>query len=226
MKLVAYLRVSTTDQVDGLGLDLQRDAIAALGHDIVATYADEGVSGTTPDRPGLVDAFGMVRAGEAEGIAVYRLDRLARDVILQETLLRELWSLGGCLVSCSEAERAYVVPDDRSDPARTLIRQVLGAVSAYERAMIAFRMGSGRRKKIAAGGWGGGPVPFGWQRDGSGGLVENVEEQGAIASMRQMRDEGETLEVIAGLLNRWNTTNRGRPWTHSAVRRALLSNVD
>ena len=49
MRLVAYLRVSTDAQTDGLGLDVQAATITKWArdhhHTIVATFADAGVSG-------------------------------------------------------------------------------------------------------------------------------------------------------------------------------------
>ncbi len=57
MKLAGYLRVSTEGQVDAFGKDVQRDAIerwAGLnGHEIVAWFEEDGVSGKTDggDRP-------------------------------------------------------------------------------------------------------------------------------------------------------------------------------
>ena len=54
--------------------------------------------------------------------------------------------------STSTAEAGYL-GDDPDDPSRTLIRQVLGAVSQYERSMIALRLRSGRRRKAQHGGY-------------------------------------------------------------------------
>src|SRR5262245_51778814 len=97
MRVVAYLRVSTDRQVDeGLGLDVQRDAIRrwarAGGHRVVAWCADEGVSGANgiETRVGLYDALTQLRTGRAAALVVFRLDRLARDLILQEQLLAEV----------------------------------------------------------------------------------------------------------------------------------------
>ena len=59
---------------------------------------------------------------------VYRLDRLARDLIVQETVLAEVKRLGGEVFSTSAAEAGYL-SDDPDDPSRKLIRQVLGAVA-------------------------------------------------------------------------------------------------
>ena len=47
--------------------------------------------------------------------------------------------MGAEVFSTSDAEQGYL-QDDPSDPSRKLIRQVLGAVAEYERAMIRLRL--------------------------------------------------------------------------------------
>jgi DNA invertase Pin-like site-specific DNA recombinase len=82
----------------------------------------------------------MLRTKEADALIVYRLDRLARDLVLEEQLLAEAWRMGAVVFSTSAGESAYL-EDDPLDPSRRLIRQVLGAVNEYERAMIGLRDG-------------------------------------------------------------------------------------
>ncbi len=47
----------------------------------------------------------------AEGIVVYRLDRLARDLVLQEQLLAELRRVSAAVFSTSAGEDAYLADD-------------------------------------------------------------------------------------------------------------------
>src|SRR5207244_624236 len=110
MKVVAYLRVSTDKQVEqGLGLDVQRQAVRAwaeeLGHRVVRWCVGEGVSGSNglDTRDALPNALEVLRERRAAGLVVYRLDRLARDLIVQETLLAELRRLGADVFSTSAA---------------------------------------------------------------------------------------------------------------------------
>jgi DNA invertase Pin-like site-specific DNA recombinase len=70
--------------------------------------------------------------------------------------------------------------DDPEDPSRRLIRQVLGAVSEYERAMIALRLRRGRAAKGARGGFAYGSPAFGHRAAGRA-LVPDEREQAAIA---------------------------------------------
>ncbi|MDP9402618.1 MAG: recombinase family protein [Actinomycetota bacterium] len=57
----------------------------------MALVADEGVSGTLADRAGLAEALALLRERAAWGLVVHGLDRLARDLVLQEQLLAECW---------------------------------------------------------------------------------------------------------------------------------------
>jgi len=205
MKVVAYLRVSTDRQAEeGLGLDVQQQAIRAWakqhGHRVALWARDEGVSGSNglDTRDGLLDALAALRSGQGKGLVVYRLDRLARDLIVQETLLGELRRMGAEVFSTSPSEAAYLT-DDPDDPSRALIRQVLGAVAQYERAMIALRLRSGRRRKAERGGYAYGSPPFGWEaKDGE--LIEHPAEQVVLARIRELHGEGRSLREIAATL--------------------------
>ena len=86
MKLIGYIRVSTSGQVeDGHGLDIQEAAIRTWSkehrHRVVDVFRDEGVSGSQEQRDGLEDALSAVRFNGAEGIVVSSLDRLARSLV-------------------------------------------------------------------------------------------------------------------------------------------------
>jgi DNA invertase Pin-like site-specific DNA recombinase len=186
---------------------------------------DEGMSGALDflHRPGLAEALRRLGEGEADTLVCYRLDRLARELVVQEQTLAAAWATGATVLSCSAAERVWCQPDDDDDPARTLVRQVLAAVGQYERRMIRLRLRSGRRRAIAQGRWGGGPTPFGWAPGETGELVPEAEEAEVVRQMEAHRDAGLSLNSVAELLNETETWNRGRPWTAAAVRRALTS---
>jgi DNA invertase Pin-like site-specific DNA recombinase len=227
-KVVGYLRVSTDRQAEeGHGLDVQRQAITKWakesGYRLSGLVADEGISGSNglDTRIALADALDLVRRREVTGIVVYRLDRLARDLVLQETLLADIRRMGGELFSTSAAEAGYL-GDDPDDPSRTLIRQVLGAVSQYERSMISLRLRSGRRRKAEKGGYAFGSPPFGL-RSADGELTVDEDEQRTLARIRQLHEEGMSVRGIAVLLSdEGHRTKRGETtWHPTTVARAL-----
>jgi DNA invertase Pin-like site-specific DNA recombinase len=205
MRVVAYLRVSTDRQTErGLGLDVQERAVRAWakagGHRLVAVHTDAGVSGSNglATRLALADALDALRDRKADALVVYRLDRLARDLIVQEQILAEARRLGGRVESTSAAEAGYL-QDDPSDPARKLIRQVLGAVSEYERSMVALRLRTGRRRKAERGGFAYGSPPLGSRSEG-GELVADDDEAKTVERIRELHADGRSLREIAAVL--------------------------
>lgn len=223
MKVVADLRVSTDRQAErGLGLDVQEQAVRrwarANGHRIVVWARDEGVSGSNglENRMALPEAFAALRERKAAGIVVYRLDRLARDLVLQETLLAEIRRLRGCAFSTDGGEAGYL-DDNPDEPSRRLIRQVLGAVAEYERGMIALRMRSGRRRKAELGGYASGAPPYGFRAE-DGALVPDDAEQQVIRRIRELEAEGRPQREIADALNAsGHRTKQGRAWNRVNV---------
>ena len=226
-KLAAYVRVSTDRQAEeGLGLDVQRHAIRGWakehGHRIALWTSDEGVSGSNglDTRQGLLTALGALQDGSVSGLVVYRLDRLARDLVLQESLLAEIWRAGSRLYSTSAAEDAYLDPQGAdADPSRALIRQILGAVASYERAMIRLRLRSGKQRKEAAGGYIGGAPPLGFRAE-SGSLVPDENETRIRQRVLALRAHGESLRQICEVLSAEGLQpKRGGRWHPETVRK-------
>lgn len=227
IRVVAYLRVSTDRQAEeGNGLPVQEKAIKtwarANGYNIVGWFRDEGISGSNglDTRVGLYDALAEIAAGHAQGIVVKTLDRLARDMVLQEQLLAEIKRMGGEPHTTAGGEDAFLT-DDPDDPSRKMIRQILGSVSEYERAMIAMRLRTGRASKAAKGGYAYGSPAFG-QRAEERELVPDTAEQAAIQRMKELRAEGMSMRQIAAQLNTENiAAKRGGVWQPMTVKRVL-----
>lgn len=224
MKVVAYCRVSTTGQQDGTSLDEQERAVRAWArahrHRVVAVHAD-AVSGTAglEARDGLADALDDVRERRAGGIVVWRLDRLARDLIVQESILREVWSGDAEVFSAASGEAD--LRDDPADPSRRLMRQVLGAVAEYERGMTVLRLQRGRRSKARSGGFAYGSPGYG-QRAVDGALVPDDREAAAIGRMRELSAAGASLRTIADTLTaEGHRPKRSDRWHPQTVARVL-----
>lgn len=230
MKLVAYIRVSTKDQLTMYGPDRQREEIAAFArrnrHRIVAEILED-VSGTVPtcERDGWSEAVAMACNGQAEGVIILDLSRLSRDLIEQEQALREITRCDSRLFSCSGEEQRVI--EDPDDPQRTLIRQVLGAVNQYDRTQTVRRMQAGRRIKKAAGGYAGGQPPFGWRGcDSSKELVPHDGEQAVLYRMNELAAAGVATRAAAYVLNSEGLrTRRGGLWSSPMVAKYLRTGV-
>lgn len=163
MNIIAYIRVSSEAQSkDGYGLNVQNDSIKKFayekGYNLISTFSEEGVSGALEKRPALTKVFDFIKQNKnINGIVFLRLDRLARDLIIQEQLLSEFQKLGVKPISIDEPDLCS------KDPSRILFRQMKGAISEYEKSMITLRLSSGRRKKAeTTKNYSGGNIPFGF----------------------------------------------------------------
>jgi len=209
MRAVIYLRVSTDGQVDGYGLPMQEDACLAFarahGMTVVSVVQDAGISGTkgTADRPALAEAIDLVDRGDADALLVATLDRLARELHVQEAVLASLWRLGGRVFTADHGE---VKADDPDDPYRRAMRLVMGAMVDLERNVIVKRLRDGRRAKAARGGKAVGDYPFGSSKDGP-----VPAEQAVLAEIEHHRSEGKTWEEVASVLNEAGLRPRHAP---------------
>ena len=179
----------------------------------------EGAPKESPSQAALV----AVEVGEADGIVVHNVDRLARELHVQEAALDRAWRAGGSVFETFDGE---IPRDDPNDPQRTFLRQVLGAAAQLERGLIAARLRRGRRRKRERGGYAGGPtVPFGWQVEGEGReavLVPEPEGQRVASQVVAFRAAGMTLAAIAEWLNAEGVpTQRGGRWHITSVRRLI-----
>jgi DNA invertase Pin-like site-specific DNA recombinase len=216
-KAVAYLRVSGKGQVDGDGFPRQREAVEryarAAGFELVGEYRDEGVSGTKEleDREGLSELLTRIRANGVRVVIVERADRIARDLLVSEVILGQFRDLGVSVIA-ADGGTDLTVGDD--DPTRVLIRQVLGAVSQFEKAVIVSKLKAARQRKKRATGRCEGRKPYG-SKPGEAEVVAY------IAKLRRKPKGGERLSfaAIAARLNGEGILSRtGRPWAPETVR--------
>lgn len=150
VKAFGYLRVSGKGQVNGDGFTRQQKAIEKYAKDngieIHRIYRDEGVSGGLADRPALAE---MIVDLEMNGqgvktVIVEKLDRVARDLMIQETIIQDFREHGISLISAIEG--ADLLDNDAT---RKLVRQILGAIAEYEKTMLVQKLRVARQRKKA-----------------------------------------------------------------------------
>ncbi|MCB2168866.1 MAG: recombinase family protein [Deltaproteobacteria bacterium] len=146
-KAFGYLRVSGRGQIDGDGFTRQEEAIRDFaksnGFTIERIYKDEGISGTLENRPALADLmYDLEENGHGiKTVIIERIDRLARDLMVQEAIIDDLKKQGFELLSASDGDLL------EDDPTRKLVRQVLGAIAEYEKTMIVLKLRAARERK-------------------------------------------------------------------------------
>lgn len=165
---VGYIRVSGKSQSEGDGPVRQRLAVeefaARNGLRVVQFFSDLGVSGTIEalDRPALVKMLSFMEEHGYRVLVVERMDRLARDLMVSEFLIRELKRRGIALYS---TEVGFVDQcTDGSDPGRVLIRQILAAQAQYEKSALVLKLRGARERAKRDFGIVGGIKPYGQTR--------------------------------------------------------------
>ena len=211
-KAHAYLRVSGKGQVEGDGFTRQLKAIReyAAAHDIkiVNVYREEGVSGTkeSADRPAWSELMTALHANGVRVVIIEKLDRLARDLMVQETIIANLRKHGFELVSVAEPDLMA------NDPTRILVRQMMGAVAQYEKSQIVLKLRGARMRKRAKEGRCEGRKPYGYYEG----------EEASLERLRTLRAEGLGFDRIAARMNEEGIPTRtGKPWHGVVVNRIL-----
>lgn len=117
----------------------------------------------------------------------------------------------------NESIRAGAGPGESKDPSRKWIRTILGAISEYDREMIADRLEAARKAKAAAGGYAHGALPYGRRSEG-GKLIPHDAERVTLRRMRELRDAGKsTRDITAALTAEVHPTKRGGEWSSPTV---------
>lgn len=218
MNIVSYIRVSGRGQLDGDGPERQRDSIIQFDktNNLVwhKEFFEKGVSGTVEgaNRPAFTEMLEFIENQPAhhsttiQAIVVERLDRLARDLMVQELLLKECRDRGIEVFSADIGLVDQATND--GDPSRKLIRQVLGAVAEFAKSELVMKLSKARNRMRTQTGRCEGRKPYG-ARPG---------EQTILSAIREYVNMKCPLETIARLLNDSGFRTRyDKMWTRQNV---------
>jgi DNA invertase Pin-like site-specific DNA recombinase len=193
-------------------LPRQRAAIKsyakAAGYTVVREFADEGVSGAieTTDRPAFAEMLKTLHSNGIRTVLVEKLDRLARDLMVQEAALSYFRQHGFTIVSVSEPDLMA------NDPSRIAFRQMMGVFAQYDKSMIVLKLAGARARKRAKEGRCEGRKPFGYYPG----------EKTALDRISALRNEGLGFDRIAARLNDEGIPTRtGKRWHGVVVNRIL-----
>lgn len=146
-KAFGYMRVSSKNQIDGDGFDRQEDVIREYatkhGMTIESIFHDDGISGTLENRPALAEMMIALEESEVKIVIIERIDRLARNLTVQERILDDLQKQGITIISVCDGDLL------KDDPTRKLVRQVLGAIAEYDKTMTVLKLKVARERKKA-----------------------------------------------------------------------------
>ncbi|UCI23510.1 recombinase family protein [Mesorhizobium sp. B2-8-5] len=222
-KVVAYLRTSSAANVgsDKDSERRQREAVdlyaRSAGLEIVETYYDAAVSGAdaVTARPGFSAMLERLLSNGVRVILVETASRFARDLIVQETGYEMLKARGIDLIAVDSPE-SFVA----DTPTANLIRQVLGAVAEFEKAMLVEKLrGARERKRMATGRKVGGRKNYA-EIDGGPkmiALAKKLHRYSVHGKRRTLAEIAEALEYEGFV------STAGTRYTPTAVSRMLAS---
>lgn len=142
MAVIGYARFSTAEQ----NLDLQLNALKSAG--AARTFADNGVSGSTVERPQLCKALDRLETGDV--LTVWKLDRLGRNTRHVLDLIEDITERGAGFRSLTEGL-------DTTGPMGTAMLTIMAAFAQLERDTMIERTRAGLASAAANNRHGGRP---------------------------------------------------------------------
>ncbi|MBI5571150.1 MAG: recombinase family protein [Desulfomonile tiedjei] len=218
MRAIGYRRVSTEEQGrEGVSLDMQAAQIRlyceANNLDLVEIVSDAGISAKDIDhRPGMTRVLDMVKRHEVGHVVTYKLDRIFRNTIdsLQTVALMAKCGVELHIVTENQAVRSESADDEFLLTLKaSLAQRERRLISERTKAALAQKKSKGERV---------GRVPFGWDVEESGVLIENASEQAIRSEIVAKRAQGHSFNRIAQELNgRGVPSKSGGRWAHTQV---------
>ena len=216
-RAVLYLRQSTFRE-ESISLELQENAgreyCRKMGYDVVAVEADPGISGRTWKRPAVQRVMGMIEAGEADAIVLWRWSRLSRN--------RKDWALaadradlaGGSIESATE-------PNDATAAGR-FARGVMTELAAFESERIGEQWKEAHARRRRLGLPADGSPRYGYRKTAEGGYEPDPVQGPILAEMyrRYLRGEGFT-RITKWLNTEGIPASRGGTWSRVSVTHLL-----
>lgn len=205
--------MSGKGQIVGDGFVRQLDSIRSYAniHDfkIQQIFREEGVSGEVGscDRPAFAEMMAAVETCGVTTIIIEKMDRLARDLMVQEVTVADLKRQNITLISVAEPDLMA------ADSSRILMRQLMGAVAQYDKAQIVSKLRCARQRMKTRMGCCEGRKPYG-VREGEGEV---------ISRMQDLRATGMGFDRIAAALDAAGVKTRtaGKRWHGNAVNQIL-----
>jgi DNA invertase Pin-like site-specific DNA recombinase len=217
-KAFAYLRTSSAANIgeDKDSGKRQRLAIEAFakraGIELAGMFQDEAVKGSDPidTRPGFAAMMEALEANGTKTIIVETASRFARDLMVQEVGFAMLRARGIDLIA-ADSPSSFL--DDT--PTARLIRQVLGAVSEFEKAMLVAKLKGARDRKRRTG------VKVEGRKSIAETKPDAVEMARKLARSRPKGGKRSLREISAELAAAGHTTKSGNPYAPTAIKLML-----
>lgn len=224
VEAVGYMRTSSATNVgaDKDSEKRQRQEIekfaSKAGYTVVAWFYDADVRGSDPvdTRPGFAAMLDRIAGNGVRTIIVEAANRFSRDLIVQETGHRFLKGEGVTLIAADSPD-TFV----EDTPTSNMVRQILGAVSQFEKASLVAKLKGARERVMKAQAEKGERVKCGGRhsyRDLDSAMVDlarRLHRYPVNGRRRSLR------EVAAELAAAGHMTATGKPFAAEAVKRMI-----
>ncbi len=218
-RAVIYVRQSIARE-ESVSLEMQeascREYAAKRGYPVVATIADEGVSGLKWEkRPGVQRVMGLIADHSADVVLLWRWSRLSRQRLHQAVALDTIERAGGRVESASE-------PFDTATAGGEFGRDVMLAAAHFESRQKSEQWKEAHTRRINLGLPSRGGDRYGYDRDTD--TYTPNEHATVLAGMYRDYIAGVGFTTIAARLNAaGHRTRAGNLWSSDAVARLLDS---
>jgi hypothetical protein len=215
--LIGYARISDDDKKRGAGVERQKPKIEGAARrldlsllDIIVDNDRSASMYATKEREGWKRVLAVLDSGVVQGVALYNIDRLTR-------VPRETEDLIDRKALIADTGRAL---DTRDGDDRKILRDSVND-AAHESDKISRRVKLWHEDR-AGKTFGGGPLPFGYQRERDYepyGIMLNDAEADGIRRGRDFLRRGGSL---TGVMREWQRRFPYRFWTVTQVKKVLL----
>lgn len=214
---ISYMRCSGESQIQGDTWERQGSVILkyAVANNVIIEreFRDEGVPGKMEleGRAGLSACLQYVRENKINMVLIEDSTRLARDMIVAEVVIREFQKIGVRVIAASGG--IDLTEGDDSNPTAKLIRQILAAVSEFERCCIVLKLRGARQRKKEATGKCEGRTAFGTKPG----------EDAILMRMKILYSgSGLSYDQVASVLNsEYLSTRMGKTWHGATIAKIL-----
>ena len=200
-KCYIYTRVSTAAQVEGYSLDAQIEALRNYAkyreYEIAGEYCDAGVSGGSVSGRLAFQSMITDIVEQKEDICcvlVFKLSRFGRNSADVLKYMQLLMDYGISLVSVHESI-------DSATQSGKLMLTILSAVAEIEKENITAQFMAGKLEKMRNGGWGGGPIPYGYRSVDKKLVIEPYEAKAVRMAYELYAEDKTSLISVAKALN-------------------------
>lgn len=199
-RIVSYLRISSTSQIDNTSIEMQKEKIELYcklnNIDIVDTFIDEGFSAKNSDRENYNKMMEFVsnKDNKIDTIVVYKADRIHRSLKNLMIMVEYLQEIDVGFVSITEQFNT-------NSAQGVLLLQMLGSFSEFERKLIVERTHSGRVSKGSKNLFPGGRIPLGYKLINNDTLTIDPVESDVVKEIFKLRSKGLSYEKIGKKFN-------------------------